>query len=54
LGNTAPWVDRGKDVAEGGNSYLEYENKPRYNQELSPQQREFLKRISQYNFSNMK
>jgi hypothetical protein len=58
LGNAAPWVDRISDASDVVNQYLEYPTKPKFQKEstqrLTPQQSDFLKKLSQYNFSNGK
>jgi hypothetical protein len=51
LGSAAPYVDLAGDVAESADSYIEYPNKPRFEpKKMTPQQKEFLQKLSEYNF----
>lgn len=55
LGNAAPYVDAAGDAIEAVESYSDYKDKPRYEpKEMTPQQQEFMKKLSQYNFGNVK
>jgi len=57
IGNAAPWADRGGDVVEGVIEYNKYPTKPKFEKkekEMTPQQKEFLKKLSGYNFANVK
>lgn len=57
IGNSAPWVDRGNDVAEGVTEYNKYPTKPKFEKkekEMTLQEREFLQKLSRYNFANVK
>jgi hypothetical protein len=58
LGKSAPWVDRISDATDVVNQYLEYPTKPKFQkpstQKLTPQQKDFLEKISGYNFANVK
>jgi hypothetical protein len=57
IGNAAPWVDRGNDVAEGVTEYRKYPTKPKFEKkekEMTPQQKEFLEKLSRYRFANVK
>jgi hypothetical protein len=62
-GVAAPWINRAKDVGEIVGQYIGYPTKPKFNQDvirreeeksLSPSQKEFLQKISRYNFGNVK
>jgi hypothetical protein len=57
IGNAAPWLDRGGDVVETGIEYNKYPTKPKFEKkekEITPQQKEFLQKLSSYNFGNVK
>jgi hypothetical protein len=55
LGDAAPYIDSGLDVIEGVESYNDYPNKPRFEpKKMTPQQKEFLQKLSEYNFGNVK
>ncbi len=57
LGNAAPWLEKGKDVSDVAAQYINYPTKPKFRQEekeMTPQQKEFLQKLSQYNFGNVK
>lgn len=58
IGNSAPWVDKASDTYDVVNEYLDYPTKPKFHKEneqkLTPQQNEFLNKISKYNFGNVK
>jgi hypothetical protein len=57
LGNASPWVDRISDASDVVNQYLEYPTKPKFEKkekEMTPQQKEFLQKLSGYNFGNVK
>ena len=57
LGVAAPWIDRGSDVVQGVKEYMNYSKKPKFQKkerEMTPKQKEFLQKISSYNFGNVK
>jgi hypothetical protein len=58
LGQYSPLADAGGDVVEAIGEYKKYPTKPKFfreqPQDLTPQQNDFLKKISQYNFANVK
>jgi hypothetical protein len=51
LAGAAPWVDRGGNVVEGAESYIDYSKKP-VPKDLSPQQKEMLLQLARYRFQN--
>ena len=57
IGNAAPWADRGGDVVEGVTEYNKYPTKPKFEKkekEVTPQEKEFLQKLSRYNFGIVK
>ena len=57
IGNSAPWLDKGGDVVEVGMEYNKYPTKPKFEKkekQITQQQKEFLQKLSGYNFGNVK
>lgn len=57
IGNAAPWLDRGGDVVETTTEYNKYPTKPKFEKkekEITPQEKEFLQKLSGYNFGIVK
>jgi hypothetical protein len=55
FGNAAPYIDLAGDAAEAVDLHIDYPNKPRINFEtMTPQQKEFLQKLSEYNFGIVK
>lgn len=55
IANASPYIDRGLDVLEAGESYANYDDKPRISQpvveDLTPEQKKLLEKVSKYNFN---
>ena len=57
LGSAAPWLEKGKDAFDVAQEYIKYPTKPKFRQEeqeMTPQQKEFLQKLSEYKFGNVK